>query len=274
MTPGETPRFASNGKRLALMDFALVKSIIEVAEVESTNDLARVLVAESPRETPFAIRALRQTKGRGRGANRWWSDEGSLTISFVFEPEKLGLSPAHESRLALIGALGLIETLADFQPVGRLGFRWPNDVEVGSKKIAGFLTERVETAFGRFAILGMGVNVTTRMDSAPESVRRMATSLVDVAQAGLPPEIENVLATFQERFQRYLLDLIRDRPNLPELWNAFDLLRDRPVKVAQGDHQVVEGIGAGIDPLGGLIVATDAGLQTLYGGSVIRDASP
>jgi biotin-(acetyl-CoA carboxylase) ligase len=131
------------------------------------------------------------------------------------------------------------------------------------------LAERVEVEDRRFLIIGMGVNVLTLMDDAPAEVRARAAALVDLVADPESLSLDGLLDRFLDRFSRRLSDLANDDPALVDLWNAFDLLRDQPIAVAQGDR-VVEGMGAGIDPLGGLILCDGAERRTLYGGTVVK----
>ena len=97
----------------------------------------------------------------------------------------------------------------------------------------------------------------------------LATSIADSARVPVAVSIDHVLNAFLTRFESRLRDLATDRPSLVELWNAYDLLRDLPVRVRQGDH-VVEGVGAGIDAHGGLVLAANEERKTVYGGTVER----
>src|SRR4051812_18140942 len=96
---------------------SFIRTWVERDELESTSDLARELLA-SGAALPMAVRARRQTRGRGRGTNAWWSDEGSLTVTVALDPAAHGLSLSHEPRLALAGAVALVDVL---EPLVRPG---------------------------------------------------------------------------------------------------------------------------------------------------------
>ncbi len=153
--------------------------------VESTNDLARSWVETGEAPLPFCLRADRQTRGRGRGTNRWWSDEGSLMFTLAIDPRAHGLRPEHEPRMSLASAVGLIDAIEslDLRLTYPLAIRWPNDIEAGDRKLGGILPERVETSRGRFLLIGIGLNLTTRFDMAPDDVRPMAVALTDLMRA-------------------------------------------------------------------------------------------
>ena len=102
--------------------------------------------------------AAEQTSGRGRGENQWWSDEGSLTFTIALAPENHGLLVHQEPRLALMAAVAAIEAIGTLGlPTQGIGIRWPNDIEVGGRKLGGILPERVEIHKGHRLLLGVGL---------------------------------------------------------------------------------------------------------------------
>jgi BirA family biotin operon repressor/biotin-[acetyl-CoA-carboxylase] ligase len=231
--------------------------------LDSSSDEARRRVVAGSCDGPFVIQANRQTKGRGRGTNSWWSDEGSLLVTLALEPAPLGIAPRHESRLALIAALAVIDAL----PSLGAEIRWPNDVEVGGRKLAGVLPERVETDRGPWLLVGVGINVTTKFDRAPADVRRLATSLIEIDPSAT--DKGTLLSRFLGHFERHQRRLVADDPSLTERWNALDSLRGSSIRVRQG-AQILTGLGRGIGSDGSLRLATDEGVLTIYGGQILR----
>ena len=243
---------------------------IEVASTRSTSDLARALIVEG-RTCPFVVRALEQTAGRGRGSNRWWSDAGSLMFTSAFDPREFGLDPAREILVALTAATAIVDAIARFLPTPGALIRWPNDVEYRGRKLAGLLPERVKTPGGPRFLLGVGLNVATDFDGAPQDVRALATSLTSERPAESEPIgpsdlFDPILAAIGAA----LAHLGADDPTLPARWNALDALRGLRVRVVQGDR-TIEGEGAGIAPDGGLRIDTVAGVVSAYGGIVPRN---
>src|SRR5690349_13568833 len=94
--------------------------------VTSTSDLARELVVEGRSPLPLLVRAARQTRGRGRGQNAWWSDAGSLTFTIALDPAEHALRPEHEPRLALATAVAVVGAIEPLLPGRAPGIRWPN----------------------------------------------------------------------------------------------------------------------------------------------------
>src|SRR5918998_2162206 len=172
------------------MGWPFVRTMIARDVVESTSDLARELVVEDRYDLPLTVWAARQTQGRGRGENTWWSDAGSLTFTIGIDPASHAIGIEQESRLALASAVAVIDALTPTAPGASLGIRWPNDVEVDGRKLGGILPERVMTPSGPRILIGIGLNVATRMADAPAEVGRMAVALTELREA--PPALDDL----------------------------------------------------------------------------------
>jgi BirA family biotin operon repressor/biotin-[acetyl-CoA-carboxylase] ligase len=242
-------------------------------ELESTSDRARSMVQGGNVALPIAVWAGRQTLGRGQRHSSWWSDEGSLTFTIALDPAAHGLRVEQEPRLALTTAVAVIEALG---AVGladpRIGIRWPNDVEAGGRKLCGILPERVDTAGGHRLLIGVGLNVRTRFDLAPEAVARMATSLEVLQSRPLEPEtLPRLLAAILARFEVALGRLAHDDPGLSREWDRLNQLRGQAVQIALGPRLLV-GKAREIDPQGALCVDDGRQLHHLFAGRVLREA--
>ena len=244
------------------------RTLVDREELGSTSDLARDLVIEGKADLPLVVRARKQTAGRGRGVHRWWSDGGSLTFTIAIDPAAHGLRRDHEPRVALAAAVGIIEALEPYIPSRRLLIRWPNDVEVGGKKLAGILPERVETPGGPRLLIGVGLNVATRFDEAPSEVVAMATSLA--ALGANEPSVEDVFGSVLAGFPDVAARLAAEDASLAKAWAARDALSGEVVRLSLG-AETIEGRGAGIDRHGALLLATPRGTNAHHGGTVLRD---
>jgi BirA family biotin operon repressor/biotin-[acetyl-CoA-carboxylase] ligase len=256
-----------------MSSWPFVASMILLDEASSTNDVARELVADLSIALPLGVVARRQTRGRGRGSNTWWSDEGSLAATIAFDPSAHGLTRAHEPRMALGVAVALVETIEAFGPLRqRLGIRWPNDVEAGGRKLSGILTERVETSGGPRLLLGVGVNVRTRLELATPAVRKMAVSLHELAlnPTSAGPVPDDVLRSLLGRLPSAIDRLARDDSSLAARWAELDVLLGLEVRAQLGD-KVIAGIGHGIDADGALLLMNERGVIRLLGGQVLRE---
>jgi BirA family transcriptional regulator, biotin operon repressor / biotin---[acetyl-CoA-carboxylase] ligase len=259
---------------MPIENLPFARSLIYREVVTSTSDLARALVEAGEVDLPLVVWAKRQTAGRGRGSNAWWSDEGSLTLTIALDPRAHALRKEHEPRLALTAAVAVIEALEPFVPAGVLGIRWPNDIEAAGRKLGGILAEQVNTDLGPRLLIGIGLNVHTRLADAPADVASLAMSLERLRDATLAePEFSVLLHAILARFKPALSALSRDDRALVEHWNRLDTLAGQSVRVAQGEREF-SGFGAGIDERGGLRLAGPGETIALYAGRVLRDREP
>lgn len=256
------------------MGWPFVRTLVHHETLASTSDRARALAARGTISLPLAVRADRQTHGRGRGVHAWWSDAGSLTFTLVLDPAAHGLRPVHEPRLALASAVAVIDAVArEFlspSAAKALGIRWPNDVEAAGRKLGGILPERVVTPLGPRLLIGIGLNVRTRLADAPADVRRLAVAVAELRRDPMPSAaLDRAFRAILEQFQSVSERLAGGDPTLAERWDQLDLLRDRRVRVDLGPR-IVTGLGRGIDPEGALRLATESETVRLFGGQVLR----
>lgn len=153
-----------------------------VERTGSTNaDLAELARDGAPERTVVATD--HQDAGRGRLGRSWHTPAGlALTSSFLLRPTDVPAS--RWSWLPLLTGVAVVDAVAAAGVDAML--KWPNDVMIGERKLAGILVERVETPIGAAAVVGVGLNVSQRVGDLPDN----ATSL---ALAGAPVTREAVL---------------------------------------------------------------------------------
>jgi BirA family transcriptional regulator, biotin operon repressor / biotin---[acetyl-CoA-carboxylase] ligase len=207
---------------------------------DSTNERGKALLAAgAPHGT--LVTADEQSAGRGRQGRPWTAPARSAVLMSVVlrDPGEL---------LPLAAAVAVCEAL----PV-ETAIKWPNDVWLDGRKLAGILVE------GRpqegWAVLGIGLNVTT--ESFPADLAETATSL---RLAGVETDVERaigaLLASLDARLGATSDEVLA-------AWRERDALRGEPVRWAGG-----EGTAAGIDDAGALLVETEGGLVRLDAGEV------
>ncbi|MBC8105072.1 MAG: biotin--[acetyl-CoA-carboxylase] ligase [Anaerolineae bacterium] len=155
------------------------------SRVRSTNDHAARLRRAGKLFAPSIVLASNQIHGRGRGANRWWSGEGSLTLTFVL-PVAEHLQP---QQVPLIAGLAVRNALAEISGADSIQLKWPNDLLHLDRKLAGLLCERVRNV----DLIGVGVNVNVPGRKLPPRLRDHATSLLQMTGASL--DMNDVVAT-------------------------------------------------------------------------------
>jgi BirA family biotin operon repressor/biotin-[acetyl-CoA-carboxylase] ligase len=206
---------------------------------DSTNQRARALAAEgAPHGT--LVTASEQTAGRGRQGRTWSAPPGQalLTSVVVRPPPRL---------LPLMAAVAVADVACELVKAERVTIKWPNDVLLDGRKVAGILVE------GRpqegWAVLGIGVNVAVDVDELPEELRTSAASL-GLGIEEVEPVLERVLAALEVRLRE-------EEPATIAAWRERDALLDQPISWAEG-----EGTARGVDDAGRLAVELADGSRT------------
>lgn len=238
-------------------------------ETDSTNAEAHRLIAvQGPR--PLACASEKQNSGRGRRGRAWASPFGQNIYLTLVEPFDSG-AQALEG-LSLVVGLALVESL---ESAGYKGcqLKWPNDVLLGGRKLAGILIEIAgDLSSDCVAVIGVGVNV---LMSRSEQIDQHWTSLFLSGQAG-ELDRNRLIALFVSHLHEALLRFRRDGfAPFASGWSERDAWLDRSVRVISGNH-IVEGINLGVTATGALRVATVNGEMEMHGGEVslrLADAS-
>jgi BirA family biotin operon repressor/biotin-[acetyl-CoA-carboxylase] ligase len=214
---------------------------LHLRRLDSTNARAREL-AEAGAPHGTLVTAAEQTSGRGRQGRTWTAPAGrALLCSLVIrDPPRL---------LPLAGGVAVAEIAGP-----RAAVKWPNDVLIDGRKVAGILVEGRPQE--RWAVLGIGLNVALRDGDFPDELRGRAGTL-GLDPTAIEPTLGRLLAAAEHWLQApsdSVLEAVRDR----------DALRGHGVRWAQG-----EGVADGIDDEGRLLVRrADGGRVSLDAGEV------
>jgi BirA family biotin operon repressor/biotin-[acetyl-CoA-carboxylase] ligase len=242
-----------------------VRQIRALESVDSTNTAA---VEWSPQLTADELPALviteRQTSGRGRGVNRWWSAPGALTFSLLIEPGRHGIPTLGWPALSLTVGAAAATALREQLPRAELRLKWPNDVYLNGRKVAGILIESPPATPHRL-VVGIGINVNNSLDSAPEEVRARAAAACDAA--GGPVSRTAVLAAVLQQLERDIGELANASPRLPARWRELCLLTGGSVVVTDSGRTIA-GTCLGLDDDGALRVQTGRSIERLFSGVV------
>ncbi len=231
--------------------------IVVKEEIDSTNTEAERLLANG-HEVPALVLAREQTEGRGRLGRQWHSPEnGNLYASFAFRP---AVSPARLSTFTLWMGINICECVNAFFRVDS-NVKWPNDLLIEGKKVAGILTEaRMDADQTRDLVLGIGLNINGAYEDWPLELQAIATSIRQ--ETGQAQDLNRFTAALSGRVMLAYEQFVSDafRPLLKEKWPSYDSLENREVSLLQGSSRVT-GIARGIDTHGALILERPDGSQ-------------
>jgi BirA family transcriptional regulator, biotin operon repressor / biotin---[acetyl-CoA-carboxylase] ligase len=236
---------------------------IAIDRVASTNDEARRF-ADAGAGERLVVTGEVQTAGRGRQGRAWVSPHGNLYSSFLLRP---AVKPAQAGEFGFGVSVAVAETVERLAPGQTATCKWPNDVLVAGRKIAGILLESRGTPDTLdWLIVGIGVNVA----EFPEDSAWPATS---IAALGGAAEVERALETLAARLDHwYRLWLAEGFTPLRQAWLARAHALGETLKIKRnGDER--EGKFAGLDPSGALVLeVADGRRETIsYGEIAIRE---
>jgi BirA family biotin operon repressor/biotin-[acetyl-CoA-carboxylase] ligase len=239
---------------------SLGHQIMCYSEVSSTNDLAASLAEHGVREGCVVI-ADTQTAGRGRHGRSWCSPAGAgLYVSVVMRP-----LPRAVPLITVAAGVAVAEGIRAATGLAP-ALKWPNDVYVGSRKLAGILAEAGSTSSGvQHVVLGFGINLLPA--AYPSDIAGRATSLE--GELGRDVDRGAVLAECLAALAARYDDLQRGRPAaVLDAWRACA----RPMfgRAVEWDsrHGVQRGVAQDVDETGALVVRTATGPERVISGEV------
>jgi len=240
----------------------IAKKIHYFDYLASTMDLAMQLGIQAAANGTLVL-AEAQTKGRGRLSRSWFSPKyKGIYLSLVLRPK---ISPSAAPMLTLLSAVSICEAIKKIVGLDAQ-IKWPNDVFICNKKIAGILTEmNAEVDKVNFVVIGIGLNV----NNDRKSLIAQATSLKE--QAGQPLSRILILQELLRRIENnYFLLEDKGAQAIIDKWRSFSLTLGRRVKVYCQDKHI-EGQAVDIDQDGALLVRKDSGLiQKIFSGDVMH----
>lgn len=204
---------------------------LHLRATDSTNERARELASAGAVHGTL-VTAGEQSAGRGRQGRTWSAPAGRALLMSLVLRDPPGLLP-------LVAAVAVAQVAGDEARI-----KWPNDVLIDDRKVAGILVE------GRpqegWAVLGIGLNVAVRVEDLPPELHATAAGL-----GGEPRDVEPALARVLAALERALA---LPAAELLDAWRARDALRGRRISWSRG-----EGTAAGLDGEGRLVVDLDGG---------------
>lgn len=245
-------------------------SVVVVASTGSTN--ADLLDGDGPEGQVLV--AEEQTAGRGRAGRTWVSAPGaSLTFSVLLRPASV--PPPVRGWLPLLTGVAVAGAVRSAAGVAAV-LKWPNDVLVGDRKLAGILAE--QSPGGGAVVVGVGLNVAIPRDELPVSPAGLpATSLlVEGAQVAREPLLTEILRGLERLYLAFRADPDPERSGLLAQYTAACATLGRTVRVELPAGRVLAGVAEGIDPGGRLLVRAGgaASATPVSAGDVIHLRQP
>jgi BirA family biotin operon repressor/biotin-[acetyl-CoA-carboxylase] ligase len=208
-------------------------------EITSTNEIAKEIARKGERN--FTVIADKQKQGKGRLKRKWCSPLGGLYLSLVFEKNPM---------MSLIASISVVNALKHFGLNPRI--KWPNDILIKNKKVAGILIE----CSGDYAVVGIGINL------AKKPKIKGATSIKAQLGKDICREVlvEKILKEFEKCFGKSL-SILDEYKKLSDTIGKFV-----KIKMQKGD---IEGKAIGIDEQGRLLVEENKELKKIFSGDCI-----
>jgi BirA family biotin operon repressor/biotin-[acetyl-CoA-carboxylase] ligase len=238
------------------------------ARTDSTNTRARELAtAGAPHGT--VVTAGEQTEGRGRQGRSWTAPPGgALLYSAIVRP----LDASH-ALLPLAIPIAVCEAAEQLEPKVECGVKWPNDVQIAGRKLAGVLIEaRPQDGWG---VIGVGMNLAIAPEEFPPELRESAVSLFGDRRAGeagasagaaLRAGAEHAAKTLSDRLAHWV---DADQPSILAAWRERDALRGQEIAWEGGS-----GVADGVDDRGYLVVIAPDGTRVSVGAGEVHLTRP
>jgi BirA family biotin operon repressor/biotin-[acetyl-CoA-carboxylase] ligase len=223
---------------------------------------------------PISRKAITQTSGKGRLGRSWISHpQEALTFSVAYPFDK---NISELSGLSLACGLAVIKGISQASGISQedlkksgLGLKWPNDVFLNNKKLAGMLLEggQLDATQATWIVIGIGVNLTVD-EKLEKSIQRPIASLDQINQ--LPTIDADVLwlailkelAETIEQFQQYSFSKFQEE------WNSWDIYKNQICAIIHNDQIQYEGFERGVDTEGHLLIESSNKIQKIISGDV------
>jgi BirA family biotin operon repressor/biotin-[acetyl-CoA-carboxylase] ligase len=227
------------------------REVIVFKSTSSTNDIAAEYAANKENDR-LVILAEEQTAGRGRAANKWLSAPSESILCSILLTD----CPLNPELLCLAAAVAVAETIGQSAKI-----KWPNDIFLNDKKVAGILLESKTYDYGPAYIIGIGINCHQRKDSFPPELRPITTSI----------DIETQTTCSRVSIARRLLACLdhqletaqHDSTRIIDQWRELSIQLGHRITLIYNGRKFT-GNCIGIDPQKGLILQLDTGAVRMF----------
>jgi len=228
--------------------------------VVSSQDIAKEEADRGAPEGTVVICGSMEV-GRGRFGRRWYAPPGGLWFTVITRPREV----EKPWLITLVGGVAVAETLRVLLGV-EAGLKWPNDVVVEGKKVAGILAEGIaEGTSISYVLLGIGVNVNNEL---PKELTEIATTLKEVLGREIPRA--TLLASILRRLWSLYQELKKTPITVIRKWRDLNVTLNKYVEIKLVNGDLVRGTAVDIDNDGKLLVMTFRGLMAIDAGEVLN----
>ena len=236
--------------------------------LESTSQRAGELAREGAPEGSLVV-AAQQAAGRGRLGKKWSSPSGGLYLTVILRPDQAML---RRLPVTLLGGLAVAEAI-DATTELHAELKWPNDVYLGNRKVAGVLGElsRDPSSKDSVLLLGIGVNVAEPADGFDAEIAETAASLASGDETATPEAVlAEVLKRFEEHYQSVKAGggvgiLASASARMPML--------GKPVRLRLPERTLT-GIASGLTQTGALVLELEDGTRDVFVAGEVEEVRP
>jgi BirA family transcriptional regulator, biotin operon repressor / biotin---[acetyl-CoA-carboxylase] ligase len=229
-----------------------IKNLLVFDDLDSTNSTAKELARDGAEEGTIVI-ARTQNRGRGRFDRIWQSPEGGVYLSFILRPK---ISVEKTSLLPFVAALALTKTIESYGLHATI--KWPNDVRVNGKKIAGILLESDVLGHSvNYVVVGIGMNLNIDMTHFSTDIQPRSTSILH--EVGNSVDYHEFLQAFFIQFGSfYKLFGEQQYQRIIDEWKTYTDTLGKRVRVRTSTG-TIQGTASDIDQSGFLLLRTEQG---------------
>ena len=241
----------------------LVDQIRVFGEIDSTNDEARRTIMSGLTGSNLII-ANTQTSGRGRRGRKWVSPAGGIYMSLTWPLNESFIQP---QSLSLVSAISVKQSLESWSQVP-LKLKWPNDLLVEGKKLAGILLELQTSKPTDHIVVGVGINYSLT-DAQKNSIDRKVIDVKELTE-NLPAREEIVVSICTNLIENSRKFFSQGFDHFKRIWNASDCYSRSNIVIKSGKSEKL-GKSLGVDDQANLIIETDLGQELISSGEIYFD---
>lgn len=240
------------------------KNFVYRDSVDSTQAIA-IALAEKQSAAGTVVIAEQQSSGRGRLKRKWLSPRGGLWMSVVIRP---AIPTATSTMLPFVAALAVCDAIRETTGLSA-ALKWPNDVMVKGRKVAGILLDlSAEAETVNYAVIGIGINAN--VDTAKIKIDREGRPAITSLQEELGREVNRLqlAGVLLEKLEQFYMMMERDGPaSIVAEWKKRSDILGRKVMVVQ-QEKTVEGLADDVGDDGSLVIKTASGTASVVSGDV------